>query len=192
MKHDFLFHVSDIKQYFYCPRVLYFTYVRPMPKQATFKMEMGKEEHEVIEELEKRRLLKRYGLEDGKREFHLQLKSERLGINGKLDLLIRSSRGLFPVEFKFSSRKPATNHKYQLAAYALLVEERFNQPVRQGFLYFQPSKSIYPVLFSQGVKDFTKRTLQRMLDLIYSEQVPPLPRRGRCVDCEFRNYCGGA
>jgi len=137
---EILFRVSDIKQYFYCPRIIYFTYVCPVPRKSTFKMDMGKEEHEAIQELEKRRLLKHYGLEEGSREFHLKLSSARLHLNGTLDLLIRSPQGFFPVEFKFSSRKPSLNHKYQLAAYALLVEDYYGVAIRQGFLYFHPIK----------------------------------------------------
>src|SRR5690606_2667646 len=31
--------VTDIKQYIYCPRIIYFTYCKPVQKKNTFKME---------------------------------------------------------------------------------------------------------------------------------------------------------
>ncbi len=37
--------VSDVKQYLYCPRIVYYTYVAPVPRRITFKMRYGKEQH---------------------------------------------------------------------------------------------------------------------------------------------------
>ncbi|MDM7918114.1 MAG: Dna2/Cas4 domain-containing protein, partial [Methanosarcina sp.] len=41
-----MLHVSDISQYFYCPRKLYFTSVLGLKLKPRHKMEFGKEEHE--------------------------------------------------------------------------------------------------------------------------------------------------
>ena len=62
--------VSDIKQFLYCPRNVYFTYVCPVDKKTTHKMNHGKEEHLELERLEKRRTFRRYRLENGERKFH--------------------------------------------------------------------------------------------------------------------------
>ena len=40
--------VSDIKQYFYCPRVVYHTYFTPVHRPTTHPMELGAVEHEVL------------------------------------------------------------------------------------------------------------------------------------------------
>ena len=34
--------VNDIKQYAYCPRVVFYQYCMPVNKQSTWKMEQGK------------------------------------------------------------------------------------------------------------------------------------------------------
>ena len=84
--------VSDLKQYIYCPRILYFYYVLPVPRKVTRKMEYGRLEHVEIERLEKRRGLKAYGILEGERHFHVALASTLLGLHGVLDLMIANNK----------------------------------------------------------------------------------------------------
>ena len=75
----------------------------PVEKAATFKMEHGKIAEDRIDKLESRRKLKKYGLSEGKREFHMQLYSEHLGLSGKVDLLIKTASAYYPVDFKYTT-----------------------------------------------------------------------------------------
>jgi len=182
--------VSDIKQYVYCPRIIYLQYVLPVPRRTSFKMESGREEHLELDRLEKRRLLVEYGLDKGERQFHVRLASERLGLEGILDLLLVTPKGYFPVEYKFTSRGPAINHKYQLVAYAMLAEEAFVQPVRTGFLYLVPGKMIQPVEITASARAHTLKLIAAIRHLVQAGTMPDRTRTpGRCRDCEFRNYC---
>lgn len=182
--------VSDIKQYLYCPRVIYFTYVLPVEKKTTAKMEIGKEEHMKTARLEERRRLRAYGLAEGRRFFNTYLFSPRLGLEGVLDMYIAVPRGAFPVDFKNTYRM-AVNHKYQLLAYALLLEDWLGSPVRGGFIYLIPAERTVYVEATPEARLYTKQLLGAIRGLIVREQFPALPRRaGRCTDCEYRNYCG--
>lgn len=182
--------VSDVKQYFYCPRVLYFTYVMPVRKKVTRKMEYGKEEHVELERLEKRRKLCSYNLSAGERRFRTNLYSERLRLEGVLDMHIVTESGCFPVEFKNTTRKPSLNHKYQLVSYAMLLEDQYNKTVRHGYLYLIPGKRVYTVEITPNARSFVKRTLDKIRTMVARESFPPAPRRrGRCFDCEYANYC---
>ncbi|MFX1521406.1 MAG: hypothetical protein ACFFCD_15970 [Promethearchaeota archaeon] len=40
------FSPEDVRQYVYCPRIIYFRYVDQTPVQMTIKMEKGVEDHE--------------------------------------------------------------------------------------------------------------------------------------------------
>jgi CRISPR-associated exonuclease Cas4 len=102
--------VNDIKQYAYCPRIVFYQYAMPVEKKPTWKMEQGKIEEAKIDRLEKRRKLREYRLVEGERRFHFWLTSERLALTGKLDLLIDSPEGLFPVDFKWTTGRPHRNH----------------------------------------------------------------------------------
>ncbi|NIO72733.1 MAG: hypothetical protein GTN71_27865, partial [Anaerolineae bacterium] len=53
------FQVTDLKQYTYCPRVVFFAYCLPLIRPMTYKMEAGIAAHEKAEEQEQRRSLRR-------------------------------------------------------------------------------------------------------------------------------------
>ncbi|MDI6689141.1 MAG: CRISPR-associated protein Cas4 [Actinomycetota bacterium] len=175
--------VTDIKQYIYCPRVVYFTYVIPLIRPTTGKMDYGKGEHERVSELEKRRKLSIYGLENGEREFHLRLNSERLGLSGLLDMAISTDCEIIPVEFKFSTKPPSLNHKYQLTAYTMLLEDRDylqraangkrrTRLVRRGFVHLIPLKRSYEIQITQSMRDFVKKLLMEIRSMIENETMP--------------------
>jgi CRISPR-associated exonuclease Cas4 len=183
--------VTDIKQYIYCPRIVYFTYVCPVDKKVTAKMQFGQEAHLELDRLEKRRTFKRYNLREGERRFHTRLYSPRLGLEGRLDMHILAGGEIFPVEFKHSSGGASLNHKYQLVAYAMLLEDTYNRLVRYGFIYLELANEVVPVEISPNTRLHVKDTLNKIRDMIAREQIPPkTAQKGRCRDCEFRNYCG--
>jgi len=183
--------VSDLKQYIYCPRIPYFYYVLPIPRRITRKMEYGALEHIEIERMEKRRGLKPYGVLEGERTFHVKLESPRLGLYGVLDMMITSSTGeIYPVEFKHGISKQGLHQKYQLAAYAMLLEDMFRKPVKYGFLYLIPIKAVVPLEITCSMREHIKKVLSAIRNIIARERIPDYIRSSqRCRDCEFCNYC---
>jgi len=183
-------HVTDLKQWFYCPRVVYWTYCLPVPKKSTYKMEHGAQQHDVAALMEKRRTLRRYGLQHGERRFRLSLRSTRLGLTGLLDLLIIVAERYFPVEFKETTSAIALNHRYQLTGYALLLEETFETTVDTGFIYRLPLQSVTAISITPAMKAKVKQALTAMHNMIIDERMPPpVSPRSKCLDCEYRNYC---
>ncbi|OEG00199.1 CRISPR-associated protein Cas4 [Vulcanibacillus modesticaldus] len=184
--------VTDIKQYVYCPRVIYYTYVMPVNKKVTYKMEHGREQHRLEMIKEKRRGLKSYSLIEGKRYFDYQLKSEKLGLTGKLDLLIEtdnSSQPAYPVEMKYTFKGIQANIKYQLGAYALLLEEKYNTSIDEGFIYIIPKKEIHTIPISQEMKEYAQKVISAIHNIIEKEHFPDPKSKRRCHDCEFRKFC---
>ncbi len=185
-----MLNVSDIRQYMYCPRIIYFDYVVVVPRHITFKMEKGKTAQEDFSHKEKRRTLAKWGLEDGQREFHVPVKSEKLGLFGILDMLITSDSGLYPVEYKNTFGSVAIHHKYQLIAYAMMVEEERRKPVREGFIYLIPQNKMEKFFVDEGARFYTKKICTQIRQIIENQTFPEATRKkGRCRDCEFRNYC---
>ena len=104
---------------------------------------------------------------------------------------IVAEKELFPVEFKNSTRRPGINHKYQLTAYAMLLEETYARPVRAGYFYMIPPKKIYPLEITANMRVFTRSILKKIHNIIEEGIFPPAPLRpARCFDCEYRNFCG--
>jgi len=193
--------VSDVKQYPYCPRIVYYGYLLPQrARPTTFKMTEGKLEHERLADLEERRALRAYGLAGGRRHFDVRVVSERLGLSGLLDMVIEadivSAEGrvlgqeLVPVDFKSSTGRVGLNHKYQLTAYAMLLEETWRRPVRRGFIYLAPLRRTQEVRFTANMRGWVHKALREIRAMITSERKPePTRVRGRCRECEYRNYC---
>jgi CRISPR-associated exonuclease Cas4 len=183
--------VNDLKQFEYCPRIVFYNTVMPLERKTTVKMERGKEEEFRLDALEKRRTLKRYELGSGERRFHVWLDSPTLGLSGKLDLLIVSRKGYFPVDFKYTRGRPHRNHIIQLAGYGLLVEEKFRTRVDTAFIYLAPIQEVVSIRLTDELKYEIRHRLQEIRNMIREEILPPpTPLRSRCEECEFRNYCG--
>lgn len=190
-KNEPILSVNDIKQYIYCPRIVFFNQVMPVERKATYKMEYGKLAEDKIKRLENRRRLKKYNLDKGKRLFNLWMSSSKLGFSGKLDMLIISPSGCFPVDFKYTKGVAHKNHHYQLGGYALLVEEEFNIKANRGFIYLIPQNDVTVFELTEQFKKCILQLVEEMRIMILKEQMPDMTFfRNRCQDCEFRNYCG--
>ena len=182
--------VSDLKQYYYCPRVVYYQYVMPVDKAVTYKMEKGKAAQEDLELLERRRKLRVYGLAEGKRRFNWWVHSASLGLSGKLDMAIETEKAVYPVDFKFTRGRPHKNHLYQLGGYALILEDQLGRPVEKGFIYLIPQKDAVVFDLSEEVKVECLNTLSRIREMIVNERFPQAASsRAKCTDCEYQNYC---
>ncbi|MBI2863656.1 MAG: CRISPR-associated protein Cas4 [Chloroflexi bacterium] len=186
--------VTDLKQFGYCQRILYFTYCMPVKRPTTYKMEEGKLAHQRVEDLEARRSLKSYRLdEEGgprERQFNVRLYSERLGLSGLLDMVITSREEVIPVDFKNSPGLPGLNHKYQLTAYALLVEDKWDKPVRRGFIHAIPTKRSHEITITPSMRGFVRDAMVAIRQMVAAETMPAATRhKGRCVDCEFLRFC---
>jgi CRISPR-associated exonuclease Cas4 len=156
-------------------------------------MEHGKDWHLEIDRLEKRRKLVSYGFEEGERIFHLPVYSERLGLSGLIDMVIEFKKGnlkeYYPVEFKNTVHQIQQNHKYQLVAYAMLLEEHYNKPVRRGFIYTIPNKDIQVVTITDSMRIYVKKVISAIYNMIKREKFPEARSVRRCWDCEYKNYC---
>ena len=191
--------VSDVKQYLYCSRIVYFDHVLHVPKPPDQKLATGKEKHEDLTKKEKRRkgaIFYDPELDGAEKLFRVALESQSLGLRGVLDYLIKAGKELIPVDYKFGCSRNGRvhlNHKYQLAAYALLVEDNFSTIVRRGYVHYSIDKVNARIDFSDEVR---RRTLKMIHEIrrIVEEEIEPEGTRnpGRCTDCEYRRYCEGA
>jgi len=193
---DLLFEVTDLKQWTYCPRVLYYRYCLPEIRPITDLITAGIASHRDEGAREERRSLRNYGLEVGERAFDVPLRSQALGLHGRLDLAIAVPSRAAPgaeaivVEYK-DSEKPAGPHfKLQLAAYALLLEEAWGLPVRRGFIYSIPLRTAEIISITPTLRQKVRQTVEAMRVAVTGEHMPEAPTNRRpCVSCEFRRFC---
>jgi len=182
---------TDLKQWAYCPRIPFYHHVLPVRPAPTYKMARGKDIQGAVEALERRRGFRNYGMREGERRFGVWLHSDRLGLSGKLDLIILTADACYPVDFKDTTGGARRNHRIQLAAYAFLAEEAFERTVPDGFIYLVPEKRIVAIGLTEGDREEARHALADMRRMIEREELPsPTTVRSRCSACEFQNYCG--
>lgn len=182
--------VTDLKQWAYCPRIPYYRYVLPVSVAPTYKMRRGKDVQAVVEAPERRRGFRRYGVGDGERRFGVSLRSERLGLSGKLDLLILGSDACYPVDFKDTEGGVRWNHQVQLAGYALLAEEAFARRAPEAFVYLVPSNEVVRVPVGEAERAEVVRAVGEVRRMVREQRLPdPTSVRARCQVCEYRNFC---
>lgn len=193
---DMLFEVTDLKQWTYCPRVVYYRYCLPAIRPVTALMAEGLHSHRDESGREERRSLRAYGLQQGERVFDLPLRSVALGLRGRIDLAIvvpdRATPGAeaIVVDYKDSERAAGKHFKLQLAAYALLLEEAWGLPVRRGFIYHIPQRHAEPVAISAHLRQQVHATVAALRHAVDGERMPDPPAsRRQCVSCEFRRFC---
>lgn len=185
-----VFLVTDIKQYAYCPRIVYYTYCLPLIRPTTGKMEEGRLAHEEMRERERRRTLAMYGLGEGSKHFDVPVASERLGLRGKIDLVIETAEEWIPVDYKQTERRVGGHIRLQIAAYGIMLEETVGVPVRRGMVYSLLSRRVEEVSLTPRLRREVEERVAAMREMVERERMPEPPASLRaCVDCEFRRFC---
>ncbi len=189
---------TDIKQYTFCPRVTYFTRVMKIKPILGSQQKAGKKSHEhlsILETRRKRTLKRDLPFVVKSKEFEKALVSERLGVSGKLDMLITTDENeLIPVEFKmmFSNRGTVLlDHKYQLLLLGLLVEDTYSQVVRRGIVHYMNNSDTILIRFSHSLKLRTEKIVSDIREMISQGSIPD-PRRectSNPIGCGFADQC---
>ena len=181
---------TDLKQWAYCKRIVYYRHVMPVEFSRTYKMQRGRNVEAAVEAMEKRRGFRRYGLEGGERRFGAWVTSKRLGLAGKLDLLIVTDSACYPVDFKDTEGGVRRNHRIQLTAYALMIEESLGRSAPAAFVYLVPSKELTRIEIGDDLRKEVIGAIDEIRSFVRDERIPePTSARARCVGCEFQNYC---
>ncbi len=179
---------EDIRQFVYCPRILFFRYIIRGPMQKTYKMELGEEKHEKLQKLKNETddtSIQKY--------YNLYLTDAKLGLVGLIDYFEFDGQEAFPVEIK-SGNPPSeglvTPHKYQIIAQAILIEKNFKFLVKKGRIYYVKHQKVidYPLEIEDKLKVI--KIIRKIQKLLTTESIPePTEDIGKCKDCEYRKYC---
>ena len=182
--------VVDVRDYAYCPRVVYFAHVLHLRERVTEAMQYGKEQHEepplalLMLKLRPARIMR-----------NVELTSHKLKLTGKIDMVVVTKYGEYvPVEVKWSepkhSGKPRRQHKAQLTAYALLIEDNFKTTVKRAIIYYSRSRQLIEIPLTSQDKQQVKRYIQQIYEIIQDEEVPNIEQDlKQCQDCGYRPYC---
>ena len=179
---------EDMRQFVYCPRIIYFRYVMKIRLQSTYKMTRGEEIHE-------QEIRKKTSYKDGSftKYYNLYIKDKELNIAAILDYLEFDGTEGIPVDIKTGHcyQNPISDHHLaQLLFQAILVERKFNLAVRKVKVVYKKDnlEHSYDISVEDKVKIF--KNISKMRSIIEGEVIPsPTPTVAKCTDCEFWNYC---
>lgn len=185
--------VSMLRQFHFCPRIPFFTMLKNIDPPRAIWVDQGIDNHKRIEDLLKRRNLKRIGIPEPftiHREMHLFSKS--IGLHGVCDIVISTVAGeLFPVEIKSGNYQPKSGDLCQLCAYGILLEEHFQKRIDHGIILSSNRNKHIPVQLTESLRQEVFQTTDNILSILNSGLIPSsAASESQCSQCEFLNFCG--
>jgi len=185
---------SDILEYLFCPRFIYFENYLDIPQhqEKRFKVQKGRTIHEDKIKLNNQYLRKKLGCLERKASAYLSSTSK--GIRGIVDEILFLDDGTAaPLDYKYAEYKDVTfkNHKYQLTFYGQLIRENFKVPVNRGFIVYTRSRNkLVEVSITDQMYSELDNIISGLLNIIQKGVYPkPTKYRGKCPDCCYRNIC---
>ena len=175
--------LSLLNDYLYCPRRAALKIVEGW-RQANAHTNRGDIVHEHSD-------LPGYEVVEGVTLLRaLPVWSDRLGLNGKCDIVERHPDGrLLPVEFKLGKRRQWDNDDVQLCAQALCLEEMFGCVVEQGAVFHADSKRRREVVFTEQLRRATEAAVTAVHEMMETGAIPRAIYKEACEECSLFHVC---
>jgi CRISPR-associated exonuclease Cas4 len=185
---DITIAISALQHYAYCPRQFALIHLEQAWSDNYFTAQ-GNILHERVDSYES----ETRGAKRSERS--VELRSERLGLYGKLDLLEVFSEGgrekrYVPVEYKRGRRKVMDWDRIQLCGQALCLEEMRGVQVVEGALWYWQERLREVVLIDDHLREETFGCIAAARAVLQSQITPPPPAdKKRCKACSLIDLC---
>jgi CRISPR-associated exonuclease Cas4 len=180
--------ISALQHYAYCPRQFALIHLEQAWSDNHFTAQ-GNVLHERVDSQE----AETRGAKRSERS--VEVRSERLGLHGKLDLLEVFSEGggvkrYVPVEYKRGKRKVMDWDRIQLCAQALCLEEMRGVQIAEGALWYWQERLREVVLIDDRLRADTVACIDSARAVLQSQVTPP-PTADvkRCKACSLVDLC---
>lgn len=185
---------TDLLEYAFCPRFIYYENFLEIPEhqERRYKVLRGREIHEEKQRLNRDYLRRKIGCTG--RKIGLRLHAADGLYSGEVDeILFLDDGSAAPLDYKWAEWKGRVfdTHRLQLAFYAELIRQNFNQPVHQAFLVYVQSKNRL-ITLPLGLEE--QHELASTMETIHRIRTqgwypPPASTAKRCSDCCYRLVC---
>jgi len=170
---------TDIKNWIYCPLIVYYRKIMKAPIAVKSQQKEGKTVHE--EEL--KRIIRRVGLAARKKKLDIiekiikkRILIEEESLYGEIDLVIKTrSKEIIPVELKNTQSnkgKPWPDHRYQLAYYAILLEKETGKIIKRGCIYYIPENRLVEIIITNHEKNYVRKIIEKIKEMMKTEKPP--------------------
>lgn len=128
-------------------------------------------------------------------EYALPLRSLRLGLTGKADVVefhgeVGSSVEIpYPVEYKRGKPKADNCDLVQLCAQALCLEEMLSVRVMEGALFYGRERRRTRAVFDEALRHQTEQAALELHALMAAGRTPPPEYGARCKSCSLLDVC---
>lgn len=121
----------------------------------------------------------------------LQLRSLRLGVIGRADVVEFRGKGQqpFPVEYKRGRPKAHRADEVQLCAQAMCLEEMCGIPVPEGALFYGTARRRTSVMFDADLRGLTERIAAETRAMIAAGRTPAPVLTPACRRCSLFEAC---
>jgi len=184
---DDLLSISALQHFFFCPRQCALIHIEQVWSESMLTAE-GRLMHEHVHE-EKRESRRNVRI-----EFGVPLRSLRLGLIGKADVVEFYHMGgagwmPYPVEYKRGKPKRDDSDKVQLCAQALCLEEMLDVHIPEGALFYGRTRHRLNIVFNELLRRETEEIAWKTRELIASGMTPPPEYAKRCKMCSLEEIC---
>ncbi len=185
---------SDVIEYLYCPRFVYFMHVLKIEQQEHKRalVNKGRDIHMLKMVRNKDYLRQKIGVIDKKIEVYLS--SENLKLVGKIDeVLFLDNHEAAPLDYKYAfwENRLYKTLKMQQTLYALLIEENYNIAVNKAYLVYIRSKNhLEEIDITRRMKNEAIEIVNDIFDIVNLNYFPGKTKtKSKCLDCTYRNLC---
>lgn len=182
---------TDLMNYLYDPRIIYFVHVLKIPQATTIKELEGRIKYNEFEKKSVRnKIIKE--LPFLPKMYDLYLSSAKYGIVTKIDCVAidRKKRAAYPIQVKYSLKPKALyrTQKFQVVMEALLIEEKLGYKVPHGYVKFLRSGDFVKVKITQKLKEELLRIFSDIESIIQSEKLPKGTKdKKKAIDNCYKN-----
>jgi CRISPR-associated protein Cas4 len=123
----------------------------------------------------------------------MAVQSASLRLTGIIDRVDMFKNSYTPFELK-TGKAPSDGvwpgHRLQMAAYLLLLQDRFNLPVNTGYITYLDTQKTVPVVMNPFLENTIKETTQKVISLIESKELPDFCHNdNKCRVCGLKTKC---
>ena len=119
----------------------------------------------------------------------MDLRSDRLGLSGRLDRLVTGGHVPSIIKTGFAPDDGVwKKDRLQLAGYAMLTEEHYGGRIELGQVEY-PRSGVIRTVQIHSVDRGRFLRIRNRVQQIKEGRLPERPEEARCIDCEVRDKC---
>jgi len=123
----------------------------------------------------------------------IKIQSDALALTGIIDRIEEYKEGPVPIELKTGSMPKEgvwPGHRIQIAAYALLLEEKLKQPIKEGFVHYLDADEKRHIAINPFLKEEVKELKEKVRNLLNSAEIPEITENSnKCNVCGLKDKC---